>query len=68
MLKTFVEIHCPKCGELKRLLKTKDQKKCPDCGSQQAIFLPAYSAQTQQAMLNRNIDVLRLNSGLEIEA
>ena len=33
-----VEIHCPSCDHLLRQVKT--QRKCPDCGNNQAIFLP----------------------------
>jgi len=35
---TSVEIHCPSCGHLLR--RVKNQSKCPDCGNNQAIFLP----------------------------
>lgn len=35
------EIHCPKCGVLIRKVDMKllKVKTCPDCGSQQAIYL-----------------------------
>ncbi len=49
------EIHCPKCGVLIRKVDVKllKAKTCPDCGSQQAIYLD-FSEYIQRSINEHN--------------
>jgi hypothetical protein len=64
MARTSVEIHCPNCGVLLRVVL--QQNSCPDCDSEQAIFLP-YAGYTMDMMLQEKSDQLRKLQGADTD-
>jgi Zn finger protein HypA/HybF involved in hydrogenase expression len=61
MARTSVEIHCPNCGTLLRVVM--HETACPDCDNKQAIFLP-YGAYMRDIMLQEKSDqLMKLQGG-----